>query len=81
LAGLRESKGAIETGFDADLVIVDPKGKTRVRAAEMRSRQRHGALDGKEFGFAVKAVFLRGEVVGGSRRPRGRMVRPARAGR
>jgi allantoinase len=81
LAGLRQSKGAIEPGFDADLVVVDPKRKTRVRAAQMRSRQRHGALEGKEFGFAIKAVYLRGEAVGGARRPRGRMVRPAGAGR
>ncbi|MGA7910876.1 MAG: dihydroorotase family protein [Candidatus Dormiibacterota bacterium] len=81
LAGLRQSKGAIEPGFDADLVVVDPNRKTRVRAAQMRSRQRHGALEGKEFGFAIKAVFLRGEAVGGARRPRGRMVRPAGAGR
>jgi allantoinase len=81
LVGLRQSKGAIAAGFDADLVVVDPKGKTRVRAALMRSRQRYGALEGKDFGFAVKAVYLRGEAVGGNRRPRGRMVRPAGAGR
>ena len=81
LAGLQRSKGAVEPGFDADLVIVDPKGKTRVSPARMRSRQRHGALEGQEFGFAIKAVFLRGEAVGGARRPRGRMVRPAAAGR
>ncbi|MGA8923728.1 MAG: dihydroorotase family protein, partial [Candidatus Dormiibacterota bacterium] len=35
LAGLRQSKGAIEPGFDADLVVVDPNRKTRVRAAQM----------------------------------------------
>jgi len=81
LAGLHQSKGAIEPGFDADLVIVDPQGKTRVKATQMRSRQRHGALEGQEFGFAIKAVFLRGEAVGGARRPRGRMVRPAVVGR
>jgi dihydroorotase len=84
LAGLGESKGAIAPGFDADLVIVDPKGKTIVRPATMRSRQRHGALDGKEFAFAVKEVFLRGEVVArdGVRvgRAAGRMVRPVRLG-
>jgi dihydroorotase len=84
LAGLGESKGAIAPGFDADLVIVDPKGKTVVRPATMRSRQRHGALDGKEFDFAVKEVFLRGEVVArdGARvgRAAARMVRPARRG-
>jgi hypothetical protein len=48
----------------------------------MKSRQRRGALDGKEFGFAVRDVFLRGQAVvrEGTRvgRPAGRMVRPAR---
>jgi allantoinase len=80
LAGLRETKGAIATGYDADLVIVDPNRKTQLRPALMRSRQRHGALDGKEFGFAVTDVFLRGrpvvrdgKLVG---RAAGRMVRP-----
>ncbi len=80
LAGLRETKGAIATGFDADLVIVDPNRNTLLRPALMRSRQRHGALDGKEFGFAIRDVFVRGrpvvrdgKLVG---RAAGRMVRP-----
>jgi allantoinase len=77
LVGLQESKGSIAPGFDADLVIVDPKGKTRVAPEHMRSRQRHGALEGTEFDFAVKEVFLRGESVTRSSRTRGRMVRPA----
>ena len=77
LAGLAESKGAIAPGFDADIVIVDPKGRTRVQAERMRSRQRHGALEGKEFDFAIKDVYLRGEPVSRGGKPRGRMVRPA----
>jgi dihydroorotase-like cyclic amidohydrolase len=81
LAGLHETKGAIAPGFDADLVIVDPNLKTRVRPALMRSRQRHGALDGMEFNFAITDVFLRGHGVvrdGKSVGPsHGRMVRPA----
>ena len=81
LAGLQESKGAIAPGFDADLVIVDPNRATVVRPAIMRSRQRRGAMDGKEFGFVVKEVYLRGTPVmreGRSvGRPTGRMVRPA----
>ncbi|MGH7765601.1 MAG: dihydroorotase, partial [Candidatus Dormibacteraceae bacterium] len=81
LAGLSRSKGVIAPGYDADLVVVDPKGRTRARAQEMRSRQRHSAMEGKEFGFAVKHVYLRGQPVGGTRRPRGRMVRPAGGGR
>jgi dihydroorotase len=80
LAGLQEAKGAIAPGFDADLVIVDPNSTTRVRPALMRSRQRHGAFEGMEFGFAVRDVFVRGQAVVRdgklTGRPRGRMVRP-----
>lgn len=76
LVGLQESKGAIATGFDADIVIVDPKARTRVKPERMRSRQRHGALEGKEFDFSIKEVLLRGESVLRGTRPTGRMVRP-----
>ena len=83
LAGLQETKGAIAPGFDADIVIVDPNRKTLVTPALMKSRQHHGALDGKEFGFAVRYVFVRGQAVvrEGTRvgRPGGRMVRPERS--
>ena len=75
VAGL-PSKGAIAPGFDGDLVVVDPNGKTRVSAQHMRSRQRHGALEGKSFDFAIKAVYLRGVAATGKRSPAGRMVRP-----
>jgi allantoinase len=77
LVALQESKGALAVGFDADLVIVDPNGHTRIRPELMRSRQRHAALDGMEFGFAIKDVYLRGESVVNGAEPRGRMVRPA----
>jgi dihydroorotase len=77
LTALQESKGAIAAGFDADLVIVDPNGKTHVRPELMRSRQRRGALDGMEFSFAIKDVFLRGESLSRSQQTHGRMVRPA----
>lgn len=77
LAGLDKSKGAIAVGFDADLVLVDPRRKTKVAADDMRSRQRHGAMEGMEFDFAIKQVFLRGEAVGHAGKARGRMVRPA----
>jgi dihydroorotase-like cyclic amidohydrolase len=79
LVGLEESKGAIAPGFDADIVLVDPKGKMEVRAEHMRSRQRHAALEGKAFDFAIKAVYLRGEALTSGARPHGRMVRPAMA--
>jgi len=77
LAGLQQSKGAIAPGYDADLVIVDPAQTTTVRPALMRSRQRHGALNGKEFSFLIEKVFLRGELLSRTRRSAGRMVRPS----
>ncbi|HEV2035820.1 MAG TPA: dihydroorotase family protein [Candidatus Dormibacteraeota bacterium] len=85
LVGLRESKGSISPGFDADIVVVDPNRATVVRPALMRSRQRHGAMDGLECGFSIREVYVRGELVesAGAKRGRasGRMVRPARAGK
>ena len=77
LAGLDKSKGAVAPGFDADIVLVDPRRKTRVAARNMRSRQRRGAMEGLEFDFAIRRVYLRGEPAGHARAPRGRMVRPA----
>jgi allantoinase len=82
LTGLSDSKGTIAPGFDADLVLVDPKQKTVVRPAIMRSRQRHGALEGMELGFAIREVYLRGVLVARDDKPVGRavgrMVRPSR---
>ena len=77
LAGLENSKGAVAPGYDADIVVVDPRRKTRVAAHEMRSRQRHSAIEGKEFDFAIAQVYLRGEPVGQGSKAQGRMVRPA----
>jgi allantoinase len=80
LAGLRESKGRIAPGFDADLVIVDPERTTVVRPQLMRSRQRHSALEGFVSSFAVVEVFVRGRAVARQGRKvgaaGGRMVRP-----
>jgi allantoinase len=78
--GLEGRKGAIRPGADADLVLVDPGAETVVRAEAMRSRQRHGALEGRRFGFAVRAVWSRGELVSREGSPvaeagRGRLVR------
>jgi allantoinase len=82
LAGLQQIKGAIATGFDADLVIVDPSRTTLIRPALMRSKQRHGAFDGMDFRFGIRDVFLRGRAVVRdgklTGRATGRMVRPAR---
>jgi dihydroorotase (multifunctional complex type) len=72
LLGLHPRKGVIERGADADLVLVDPNRQTAVTAARMHSRQRHGVLDGRRFGFAVRAVYSRGVLVASDGEPVGR---------
>jgi dihydroorotase len=79
--GLFPRKGTIEPGADADLVLVDPGAETIVTPERMHSRQRHSALTGQRFGFAVRAVYSRGELVAKDGEPvaepgRGRFVRP-----
>lgn len=76
LVGLADSKGRIAPGFDADLVVVDPKRSTTFNAHNMRSRQKHGALQGLKVSFAIESVYLRGTRIGA--KPAGRMVRPSR---
>jgi len=72
--GLYPRKGVIQPGSDADLVLVDPHGRTVIRAEQMVSRQRLGALEGLELSFAIRAVYLRGEPPAPGR---GRFLRPA----
>jgi len=81
--GLFPRKGVVEPGGDADLLLVDPSAETVVSAGAMHSQQRHGCLEGKRFGFAVRSVYSRGELVVRDgelvgRAGRGRLVRPAR---
>lgn len=75
LVGLSESKGRIAPGYDADLVVVDPHRTTTFSPRTMRSRQKHGALEGLTSSFAVDSVYLRGARIGA--RPAGRLVRPS----
>jgi allantoinase len=81
LAGLHESKGQIAAGFDADLVIVDPRRNTIVRPEMMQSRQRHSALEGLVSSFSIVEVYVRGRPVarGGRKvgKATGRMVSPS----
>ncbi len=83
LAGLGESKGRISPGFDADLVVVAPDRMTTFTPGSMRSRQKHGALNGMTVGFAIEAVYLRGVPIFDhgrlARKATGRMVRPGPA--
>jgi len=53
-------KGDIETGLDADVVLVDPNETWTVRAADSESQQGHTPFEGQELNARVKTTFLRG---------------------
>ena len=82
LAGLSESKGRIAPGYDADLVVVDPRATTTFSPRIMRSKQKHGSLNAMKVSFAIRSVYLRGAPVlmegRLAGRATGRMVKPAR---
>ncbi len=62
LLGL-ESKGGIERGKHADLVVVDPRAEWVIRADRMHTRAGHTPFEGWRVRGMVKMTFLRGELV------------------
>ncbi len=61
--GLSDRKGVIAPGADADLVLVDPAGRTVATPESMLSRQKHGVLEGMAFDYAIRQVYSRGELI------------------
>ncbi|MBL8057098.1 MAG: amidohydrolase family protein, partial [Anaerolineales bacterium] len=68
------AKGDIAVGYDADLVLVDPRESFVVRAAESESGQGYTPFEGQTLTGRVKTTFLRGQVVYDG----GQVVGPAR---
>ena len=60
LYGLYDRKGFIEEGFDADIVILNPNGETKITAATQVSRCDYAPLEGKVLSGHIEKVFLRG---------------------
>jgi allantoinase len=57
------NKGDIAPGYDADIVLVDPRESFTVRAAESESEQGYSPFEGQELTGRVKSTFLRGTLI------------------
>jgi dihydropyrimidinase len=63
LFGLHPRKGTIAAGSDADVVVFDPVGETRVAVATHHSRTDYTPYEGLVLRGAVETVLVRGDVV------------------
>lgn len=60
LFGLAHRKGAIREGLDADFVILDPAGTTRIAVSRLHSATDYSPYQGMSLKGALQAVYLRG---------------------
>ncbi len=63
LAGIRDQKGTIAPGMDADLIVFDPEATWVVRGGELEHRHKATPYDGLTLRGKVHATFLRGKQV------------------
>jgi dihydropyrimidinase len=57
------SKGAIDVGLDADLVLFDPSAHRTIRAGDLHHTSDYTPYEGLEVTGAVRDVFVRGRAV------------------
>jgi allantoinase len=63
LVGLQNRKGKIAAGFDADLVIWDPKRQFMVAGQQLHHRHKLTPYEGKTLSGVVEKTFLRGRKI------------------
>ncbi|MGC2660477.1 MAG: allantoinase AllB [Bryobacteraceae bacterium] len=63
LAGVQRRKGSIAAGYDADFVIFDPDAEFTVTEDRLHFRHAISPYLGRKLSGAVKASYLRGEIV------------------
>lgn len=73
--GLWGRKGAIEAGFDADLVIFDPEREWEITAESLLYLNRISAFVGLKGKGLPVATFVRGRPVRATEQPRGELIR------
>ncbi len=57
------TKGAIEVGRDADLVLFDPAARRTVRASDLHHTSDYTPYEGREVAGAVRSTIVRGVFV------------------
>jgi dihydropyrimidinase len=62
LYGLWDRKGAIREGFDADLVLYDPRGEHSIRASEQLTNVDYNPYEGFPITGSIRRVYLRGRL-------------------
>jgi dihydropyrimidinase len=77
LFGMAPVKGTIQPGADADLVVLDPAGRTAVSASSHHMRVDYTPYEGMALSGAIRAVIARGTVL----LHNGRMMAPPGRGR
>jgi dihydropyrimidinase len=63
LFNLYPRKGVIAEGSDADLVIYDPEGQSRIDTSELHSNSDHTLYQGMEVAGRVESTILRGNTI------------------
>ena len=63
IAGLYPKKGTIQTGSDADLVLIDPKKEWTITTEKMHGNADYTCYEGMKVTGAIEKVFLRGREI------------------
>ncbi len=61
--GMYPQKGSLEPGTDADIVIIDPSGKTLIDREYIRGASDYSCYEGMTLDGSVERVFLRGSEI------------------
>lgn len=66
--GIFDRKGSLETGKDADLVIIDPNEQTIVKGENFFSKGKTTPFEGQSFQGKIRQTYVRGNLVYDSER-------------